>query len=54
MQETSMEEAMGPNVFKSYCLCVAGVQYGKLTETVVQKEKEQTLKSTQEMKEHDH
>jgi hypothetical protein len=53
MQEASKEEAIGTNVFKTNNLCVtAGAEEeGQPTETVKEKEKEKTLKSSQEMKE---
>jgi hypothetical protein len=53
MQEASKEEAIGPNVFKTNSLCVAGAEEEERqpTETVMEEEKEKTLKSSQEMKE---
>jgi len=55
MQEASKEEAMGPNVFKTNNACVACARERRqTTKIVMEKEKEQTLKYSQEMGKEEH
>jgi hypothetical protein len=52
MQEASREEAMWLNVFKMNSACVACVgEEGKPTDTLMNENKEKTLKSSQGMRE---
>jgi hypothetical protein len=51
MQQESKKEAMGPNDFKTNCVCDAGAtEERQPTKTVKEEEKEQTLMSAPDRK----